>query len=97
MLWARYLIQPLVSKGWLNRAHAYKAAVDANTAAGKNPDDNINTGLYNYPVLMAADILLYGTQVVPIGLDRTMARGAENARAISTPFMEEIRRKVGVR
>jgi len=65
-----WVLSCFTSKGWLNRAHAYKAAVDANTAAGKNPDDNINTGLYNYPVLMAADILLYGTQVVPIGLDQ---------------------------
>ena len=65
-----WVLSCFISKSLLNRAHAYKAAVDANTAAGKNPDDNINTGLFNYPVLMAADILLYGTQVVPIGLDQ---------------------------
>ncbi len=65
-----WVLSCFTSKSLLNRAHAYKAAVNANTAAGKNPDDNINTGLFNYPVLMAADILLYGTQVVPIGLDQ---------------------------
>ena len=70
------------SKGLLNRAHAYKAAVDANIGAGKNPDDHINTGLFNYPILMAADILLYGTQVVPIGLDQK--QHVEIARDVAT-------------
>jgi tryptophanyl-tRNA synthetase len=56
------------SKGLLNRAHAYKAAVEENIGAGKSADENINAGLYNYPVLMAADILLFGTDVVPVGL-----------------------------
>jgi tryptophanyl-tRNA synthetase len=54
----------------LNRAHAYKAAVDANLEAGKQPDADINAGLYNYPVLMAADILLYGAHRVPVGQDQ---------------------------
>ena len=57
-------------KGLLNRAHAYKAAVEENISAGKSVDDNINAGLYNYPVLMAADILLFGTDFVPVGLDQ---------------------------
>jgi len=57
------------AKGLLNRAHAYKAAVEANTNAGKPPDADINAGLFNYPVLMAADILLYGSYVVAVGLD----------------------------
>jgi tryptophanyl-tRNA synthetase len=58
------------SKGLLNRAHAYKAAVEENIRQGKSEDDNINAGLYNYPVLMAADILLFGTHVVPVGQDQ---------------------------
>jgi tryptophanyl-tRNA synthetase len=57
-------------KGLLNRAHAYKASVDANIAAGRDPDDGVNAGLYSYPVLMAADILLYGSHVVPVGEDQ---------------------------
>ena len=57
-------------KGLLNRAHAYKAAVDKNLEAGRSPDDGINMGLFNYPVLMASDILLYGSHVVPVGLDQ---------------------------
>ena len=57
-------------KGLLNRAHAYKAALDKNLEAGRDADDGVNAGLYNYPVLMAADILLYNSDVVPVGLDQ---------------------------
>ena len=48
--------------GLLNRAHAYKDALDK----GLEP----NHGLFAYPVLMAADILLYETNVVPVGKDQ---------------------------
>jgi len=58
------------AKGLLNRAHGYKAAVDANKAAGEDLDAGINMGLYTYPVLMAADILLFGSDVVPVGQDQ---------------------------
>ena len=58
------------AKGLLNRAHAYKAIVDDNLAEGREEDKNINTGLFTYPVLMAADILLFGTHFVPVGLDQ---------------------------
>ena len=51
------LLANVTSKGTLNRAHAYKALVAANTAAGRDPDDGVNMGLFTYPVLMAADIL----------------------------------------
>jgi tryptophanyl-tRNA synthetase len=65
-----WILACFTSKGLLNRAHAYKAAVEENIRAGKSADDTINTGLYNYPVLMAADILLFRTDVVPVGLDQ---------------------------
>ncbi len=65
-----WILNCFTPKGLLNRAHAYKAAVEVNTKAGKPPDVDINAGLFNYPVLMAADILLYGAQVVPVGLDQ---------------------------
>ena len=58
------------AKGLLNRAHAYKAIVDDNIAAGREEDKNINVGLFTYPVLMAADILLFGTHIVPVGFDQ---------------------------
>ncbi len=57
-------------KGLMNRAHAYKASVDRNLELNRDPDDGINMGLYNYPILMAADILMYGSDVVPVGLDQ---------------------------
>lgn len=65
-----WMLACVTSKGLMNRAHAYKAAVDKNLEAERDPDDGINMGLYNYPVLMAADILLYGSDVVPVGLDQ---------------------------
>lgn len=58
------------TKGLLNRAHAYKAIIDDNIAEGREADKNINAGLFTYPVLMAADILLFGTHIVPVGLDQ---------------------------
>jgi len=65
-----WILACFTSKGLLDRAHAYKAAVEENISAGKAADDNLNTGLYNYPILMAADILLFETDVVPVGLDQ---------------------------
>ncbi|MEX0668572.1 MAG: tryptophan--tRNA ligase [Candidatus Saccharimonadales bacterium] len=57
-------------KGWMNKAHAYKAKVDINTKAGKEIDEDINMGLYSYPLLMASDILLFDAGVVPVGKDQ---------------------------
>ena len=65
-----WILACYTSKGLLNRAHAYKDAVDANLANNHDPDEGINSGLFYYPVLMAADILLYGSAVVPVGLDQ---------------------------
>jgi tryptophanyl-tRNA synthetase len=57
-------------KGLMNRAHAYKAMLQANLEAAKDPDDGVNMGLFTYPVLMAADILLFDTDLVPVGNDQ---------------------------
>ncbi|HRY83785.1 MAG TPA: tryptophan--tRNA ligase [Candidatus Cloacimonadota bacterium] len=57
-------------KGLMNRAHAYKAMLQNNSEAGRDPDDGVNMGLYTYPVLMAADILLFDTDLVPVGNDQ---------------------------
>ena len=65
-----WVLACFTSKGLLNRAHAYKAIVDDNVDAGREEDKGINAGLFTYPVLMAADILLFGTHVVPVGLDQ---------------------------
>lgn len=79
-----WVLSCMAGKGWLNRAHAYKAVVDANTEAVREPDDGVNMGLYNYPVLMAADILLFGTDVVPVGADQR--QHLEIARDIASAF-----------
>jgi tryptophanyl-tRNA synthetase len=79
-----WILACLTSKGLLNRAHAYKAAVDENVRQGRSEDDNINAGLYNYPVLMAADILLFGTHVVPVGQDQK--QHVEIVRDVASSF-----------
>ncbi|MEY2866489.1 MAG: hypothetical protein RIQ43_515 [Pseudomonadota bacterium] len=65
-----WLLTCVAGKGLLNRAHAYKAAVDKNTAEGNDADAGITAGLFMYPVLMAADILLFGAHKVPVGRDQ---------------------------
>ncbi|MDR2601342.1 MAG: tryptophan--tRNA ligase [Spirochaetaceae bacterium] len=75
------ILAAFTSKGLMNRAHAYKAAVEANTAKGNDPDSGINMGLFTYPVLMAADILLFNADYVPVGRDQT--QHVEMARDIA--------------
>lgn len=79
-----WIISTVTPKGLLNRAHAYKAAVDANENAGNLPDDGVTMGLYNYPVLMAADILIADANVVPVGQDQR--QHIEITRDIATSF-----------
>lgn len=65
-----WLLTCISAKGFLNRSHAYKAAVDRNTANGQDPDAGVTMGLFSYPVLMAADILLFNAHKVPVGRDQ---------------------------
>jgi tryptophanyl-tRNA synthetase len=65
-----WILSCVTPKGLLNRAHAYKAVVDENKASGRTIDDGVSLGLYNYPVLMAADILIVDADVVPVGADQ---------------------------
>lgn len=74
----------VTGKGLLNRAHAYKAAVDKNTAAGTEPDDGVTAGLFMYPVLMAADILAFNAHKVPVGRDQV--QHIEMARDMASSF-----------
>ena len=71
-------------KGLMNRAHSYKAMVEKNTEAGIDIDSGVNMGLYTYPVLMAADILLYNSDIVPVGKDQK--QHVEFARDIAGYF-----------
>lgn len=74
----------VTAKGLLNRAHAYKAAVDKNVETGEDPDAGVTAGLYMYPVLMAADILAFDAQQVPVGRDQI--QHLEMARDIAQRF-----------
>ena len=65
-----WLLTCVAGKGLLNRAHAYKAAVDRNRAEGEDDDAGIHAGLFMDPVLMAADILLFNAHKVPVGRDQ---------------------------
>ena len=60
----------VTGKGILNRAHAYKASVDKNNAAALDPDTDVTAGLFMYPVLMGADILMFNAHHVPVGRDQ---------------------------
>ncbi|MDY0073139.1 MAG: tryptophan--tRNA ligase [Thauera sp.] len=79
-----WLLSCVAGKGLLNRAHAYKASVDRNTADGVDPDSGVNMGLYMYPVLMAADILMFKANSVPVGRDQI--QHIEMARDIAGSF-----------
>lgn len=79
-----WLLTCVAGKGLLNRAHAYKAAVDVNTAAGEDADAGISAGLYMYPVLMAADILAFKAHRVPVGRDQV--QHIEMARDFAARF-----------
>ena len=71
-------------KGLMNRAHAYKAMLEANAAQSEDPDNGVSMGLFCYPILMAADILMFNANLVPVGRDQT--QHLEMARDIATRF-----------
>jgi tryptophanyl-tRNA synthetase len=79
-----WLLTCVAGKGVLNRAHAYKASVDKNTASGHDADADVTAGLFMYPVLMAADILLFKANQVPVGRDQI--QHIEMARDIAQSF-----------
>src|SRR5690606_30853175 len=79
-----WLLTCVAGKGLLNRAHAYKAAVDRNVEAGEDPDAGVTMGLFSYPVLMAADILMFNAHKVPVGRDQI--QHVEMARDIGQRF-----------
>ncbi|MEL6302275.1 MAG: tryptophan--tRNA ligase [Pseudomonadota bacterium] len=80
-----WVLSSQTAKGLMNRAHAYKAAVDANAASGNKDDDKgITMALFSYPVLMAADILMFSATHVPVGRDQK--QHVEMARDIAQRF-----------
>lgn len=79
-----WLLTCVCGKGLLNRAHAYKAAQDKNAETGQEADDGVTAGLFMYPVLMAADILMFRAQRVPVGRDQV--QHIEMARDMAASF-----------
>ena len=80
-----WILSSVTAKGLMNRAHAYKAAIQENESAGsRDPDRGITMALFSYPVLMAADIILFGANKVPVGQDQK--QHVEMARDIAQRF-----------
>jgi tryptophanyl-tRNA synthetase len=79
-----WLLTCVTPKGLMNRSHAYKAATDVNSASGDDVDAGITMGLFSYPVLMAADILMFNAHRVPVGRDQV--QHIEMARDIAARF-----------
>jgi len=80
-----WILTTVTAKGLMNRSHAYKAAVQANEHEGDaDPDKGITMGLFSYPILMAADILMFKAHRVPVGKDQK--QHVEMARDIAQRF-----------
>ncbi|MBV1931210.1 MAG: tryptophan--tRNA ligase, partial [Porticoccaceae bacterium] len=79
-----WLLSCMTAKGLMNRSHAYKAAVQDNEAANEDADFGITMGLFSYPVLMAADILMFNAGKIPVGRDQI--QHVEMARDIAQRF-----------
>ena len=80
-----WILHGMTAKGLMNRAHSYKAAVQANADGGANdPDKGVTMALYSYPILMAADILMFRSTRVPVGQDQK--QHVEMARDIAQRF-----------
>ena len=79
-----WILTCMTAKGLMNRAHAYKAAVQSNVDIGEDPDYAITMGLFSYPILMAADILMFNAKKIPVGKDQI--QHVEMARDIAQRF-----------
>jgi tryptophanyl-tRNA synthetase len=85
-------LMAFTSKGLMNRAHAYKASVQENTEKGDDPDAGVNMGLFTYPVLMAADIILFDSDVVPVGKDQVqhIEMAQDIAQAVNANYKQQV-------
>lgn len=81
------ILNNFIPKGWMNKMHAYKAAMDKNREAGKPDDNDVNMGLYVYPILMALDIIQFDATHVPVGRDQI--QHVEIARDIAQRFNKQ--------
>lgn len=80
-----WVLTCMTAKGLMNRAHAYKASVQENEEKGNSdPDKGITMGLFSYPILMSADILMFNAEKIPVGKDQI--QHVEMARDIAQRF-----------
>ena len=77
-----WILSCFTSMGWMNRMTQFK------DKSKKYNADKVTLGLYNYPVLMAADVLLYNADYVPVGEDQK--QHVELMRDISQAFNREL-------
>ena len=86
------MLMAFTAKGLMNRAHAYKAAVQENAEKNDDTDAGINMGLFTYPVLMAADIILFDSDVVPVGKDQVqhIEMAQDIAQAVNANYKKQI-------
>jgi tryptophanyl-tRNA synthetase len=85
-------LMAFTGKGLMNRAHAYKAAVQENAEKNDDPDAGVNMGLFTYPVLMAADIILFDSDVVPVGKDQVqhIEMAQDIAQAVNANYRQPV-------
>ena len=86
------MLMAFTSKGLMNRAHAYKAAVQENNEKGDDTDAGINMGLFTYPVLMAADIIIFDSDAVPVGKDQMqhIEMAQDIAQSVNANYKKQI-------
>ncbi|MCL2232168.1 MAG: tryptophan--tRNA ligase [Treponema sp.] len=86
------MLMAFTAKGLMNRAHAYKDAVQKNNEKGDDVDAGVNMGLFTYPVLMAADIILFDSDVVPVGKDQVqhIEMAQDIAQSVNAHYGQQI-------
>jgi tryptophanyl-tRNA synthetase len=86
------MLMAFTAKGLMNRAHTYKAAVQKNEEKKDHPDAGINMGLFTYPVLMAADIVAFDCDIVPVGSDQTqhIEMAQDIAQAVKAAYTKQV-------
>jgi len=86
------MLMAFTSKGLMNRAHAYKDASQKNREKGDDTDSGINMGLFTYPVLMAADIIIFDSDFVPVGQDQQqhVEMAQDIAQAVNANYGQQI-------
>jgi tryptophanyl-tRNA synthetase len=89
-----WILACFTPKGFMNRAHAYKDKVAKNQEAGEELDSGVNMGLFGYPCLMNADILLFGAHEVPVGKDQK--QHVEFARDVATKMNSHYKKELFV-